>query len=68
MEEEEVFALASFIAAQDRDIPYSLLGFYPRFQMRDLQPTSRRQAEACYRAAKEAGLRKVNLGNVHLLR
>jgi len=67
VEEDEVYAIASFIAAQDPDIPYSLLGFFPRFQMQDLPPSSRRQAEACYRAARQAGLTRVNLGNEHLL-
>jgi len=43
--------------------PYSLLGFFPQFQMRDLRSTSRRQAEACFGAAKKAGLKRVKLGN-----
>jgi len=43
--------------------PYSLLVFFPQFQMRDLRPTSRRQAEACFEAAKKAGLKRVKLGN-----
>ncbi len=63
----KVYNIASFIAGQDPDTPYSLLGFYPQFQMRDLRPTSRRQAEACYKAAKRAGLKIVTLGNEPLL-
>lgn len=66
IEAEEVFAIASFIADQDPNIPYSLLGFHPSFQMQDLPPTSRRQAEACYQAANDAGLKRINLGNTHL--
>jgi len=66
IEAEEVFAIASFIADQDPNIPYSLLGFHPSFQMQDLPPTSRRQAEACYQAAREAGLKRIKLGNTHL--
>ncbi len=63
VEEDEVYAIASFIAAHNPDTPYSLLGFFPQFQMRDLRPTSRRQAEACFEAAKKAGLKRVKLGN-----
>lgn len=64
---DEVSRIASFIADLDPDIPYSLLAFYPRHAMKDLPVTSRRQAEECLEAAKGAGLRRVHLGNVHLL-
>ncbi len=67
VEAEEVAAIASFIADLDPDIPYVLLGFFPHFQMRDMPLTSRETAEACLAAAREAGLRRVRLGNVHLL-
>lgn len=67
VEAEEVGKIASFIAGLDPDIPYSLLAFYPRHAMRDLPVTSRRQAEECLEAALKAGLRRVHLGNVHLL-
>ncbi len=66
--EKEVFELASFIASHNPATPYSLLGFHPQFQMKDLPVTSRKEAEACYDAARKAGLKNVNLGNVHLLR
>lgn len=67
VEAEEVGRIAAFIAGLDPDIPYSLLAFYPRHAMCDLPVTSRRQAEECLYAAREAGLRRVHLGNVHLL-
>ena len=59
--------LAEFIASLDPDIPYSLLGFAPHFFMHDLPRTSRTHAEKCLEAAVGAGLRKVKIGNVHLL-
>ena len=64
---EEVRSLARFIASIDKDIPYSLLAFHPCFYMADLPVTSRRQAEECLEAALDEGLRRVRLGNVHLL-
>ncbi len=67
IEEEEVYAIASFIAAHNPDTPYSLLGFFPQFQMRDLRPTRRSHAEACLKAARQAGLKRVKLGNLSLL-
>jgi pyruvate formate lyase activating enzyme len=64
---QEVRHLARFIASTDRAIPYSLLGFHPDFRMADLPLTPRRLAEKCLEAALEEGLRRVRLGNVHLL-
>ncbi|RJP33432.1 MAG: radical SAM protein [Actinobacteria bacterium] len=64
---EEVGRIASFIAALDTGIPYSLLAFHPRHAMRDLPVTSRRQAEECLATAREAGLTRVHIGNLHLL-
>lgn len=67
IDENEVRNIARFIASLDHDIPYSLLGFHPHFQMEDLPRTSRKHAERCLKAAKEAGLRRVRIGNIHLL-
>ncbi len=67
IDEDEVGDIARFIASLDRDIPYSLLGFHPHFQMEDLPQTSRRHAERCLNTAKDAGLRRVSVGNIHLL-
>ncbi|MFQ6083785.1 MAG: radical SAM protein [Candidatus Aminicenantia bacterium] len=65
--QEEVFQIAKFIASLDSEIPYSLLGFYPHFYMSDSPTTSRQHAEECRQAALEAGLKRVKIGNVHLL-
>jgi pyruvate formate lyase activating enzyme len=67
IEREEVYHLAKFIASLNPEIPYSLLGFFPHFYFRDLPPTSRRHAEECREAAAEAGLKRVRIGNIHLL-
>ena len=36
IDEEEIRCIADFIASASPDIPYSLLAFYPHFQMSDL--------------------------------
>ena len=64
----EVSKIASFIASLNPEIPYSLLAFHPQFVMGDLPTTSRRLANECLEAAKEAGLKNVRVGNLHLLR
>jgi len=67
VEEEEVHSIASFIAGLDRGIPYCLLAFRPEHAMSDLPGTSRSLAEGCLRAARDAGLSRIKIGNPHLL-
>ncbi len=67
VDEEEVGKIAQFIVSVNPEIPYKLLGFHPRFFMQDLPRTSLRHAERCLRAAQSAGLKRVMIGNVHLL-
>jgi len=63
----EISEIARFIASLDPEIPYSLLAFHPHFYMSDLPTTSRRHAEECLEEARRAGLRRVKIGNIHLL-
>jgi pyruvate formate lyase activating enzyme len=67
VDEDEVYGLASFIAAINPDIPYALLASAPQFLMDGSPTTSTAQANACLEAAKLAGLTRVRLGNAHLL-
>jgi pyruvate formate lyase activating enzyme len=64
---DEVARIAEFIARLDPDIPYSLLGFHPHFFVPDLPRTSVRHADQALTAAQAAGLRRVRIGNRHLL-
>lgn len=63
----EISAIAKFIASINPNIPYSLLAFQPQFFMSDLPLTSKSLADDCLKAAEDSGLKKVRLGNVHLL-
>jgi pyruvate formate lyase activating enzyme len=67
VDEQEVGAIARYISGLNADIPYSLLAFYPRFYLQDLPTTSRRHALRCQEAARGAGVRRVHIGNLHLL-
>jgi pyruvate formate lyase activating enzyme len=64
---EEVRGIAHFIASLNPDIPYSLLAFYPHFVMNDLPTTCKNHAYSALEIAKEEGLNKVHIGNLHLL-
>ncbi len=67
VEEDEVASIARFIAQINPDIPYALLAYYPHFHMKDLPFVTREMANRCLEAAKREGLRKVRVGNVHLI-
>jgi pyruvate formate lyase activating enzyme len=64
---QEVERIARFVADQNRDIPYVLLGFAPHFLFPDLPRTSVRHADEAEAAARETGLTTVRIGNRHLL-
>jgi pyruvate formate lyase activating enzyme len=67
IDRQEVSQIAKFISSLSPDIPYSLLAFAPQFMMRDLPTTSRHHAEECLEVAKAQGLKRVKIGNIHLL-
>ncbi len=67
IDEEEVRSISTWIASLNREIPYALLAFYPQFSFKDLPPTSRKLALRCKEVAEQAGLRRVRIGNLHLL-
>jgi pyruvate formate lyase activating enzyme len=67
VDEVEVATIAGFIADLNPEIPYTLLAFYPHFHLQDLPTTSRNHALRCKEIAEKAGLKRVHLGNLHLL-
>jgi pyruvate formate lyase activating enzyme len=62
----EIEQIATFIADNNPDIPYSLLVFHPDFMMSDLPITPLKQVIECYKVAKKH-LSRVNIGNLHML-
>jgi pyruvate formate lyase activating enzyme len=67
VDEVEVVEIARYIAKLNPEIPYSLLAFYPHFHLQDLPTTSRTHALRCKEIAEKAGLKRVHIGNLHLL-
>jgi pyruvate formate lyase activating enzyme len=64
---EEVREISKWIASLNPEIPYSLLAFYPQFFFKDLPTTPKILAYRCKEVAEEEGLRRVRIGNLHLL-
>jgi pyruvate formate lyase activating enzyme len=67
IDEEEIRCISAWVASLDRDIPYALLAFHPQFFFKDLPVTPRGLALRCKAIAEEEGLRRVRIGNLHLL-
>jgi pyruvate formate lyase activating enzyme len=67
IDEEEVQGISGWIASLNPDIPYALLAFYPQFFFKDLPVTPRDLAIRCKEVAQGEGLRRVRIGNLHLL-
>jgi pyruvate formate lyase activating enzyme len=67
IDEEEVRGISRWIASLNPDIPYVLLAFYPQFFFKDLPVTRRTFALRCKEVAEGEGLRRVRIGNLHLL-
>ncbi len=67
IDEREIENISNWIASLNPDIPYALLAFYPQFFFKDLPTTSRAFAFRCKEIAEDAGLRRVRIGNMHLL-
>ncbi|HDJ96725.1 MAG TPA: radical SAM protein, partial [Candidatus Aenigmarchaeota archaeon] len=63
----DIERIAKFIVSLDESIPYSLLAFFPHYRMSDMGLTTTRFAQECLRLCKKIGLKRVRIGNLHLL-
>ncbi len=67
IDQDEVANIAGFIASINPGIPYSLLAFHPQYYLPDLPSPSKDFAYRCQTIARQAGLERVKIGNIHLL-
>ncbi len=66
VETDQIAQIARIIAAADDSIPFTILAFFPEYRMKDVPVPNLGQMIEAYNAAKDAGLRNIALGNVHL--
>jgi pyruvate formate lyase activating enzyme len=66
--EFEIEGISRFLANLDPSIPYSLLGFYPAYEFRDVGFLSLKKAMEFKEIALNQGLERVRLGNLHLFK
>ena len=62
--DEEIAALARWLASVDRDMPWHVSAFYPAYKMTDVPPTPAATLHRAARLGRAAGLRYVYTGNV----
>jgi len=62
--EDELRAIAAFLAGVDADIPWHISRFHPDFKYADAPPTPQATLDRAVRLGKDAGLRYVYVGNI----
>jgi pyruvate formate lyase activating enzyme len=62
--DDELRAMAAWLAGVDAEIPWHVAAFRPAYKMLDWPPTSQRALARAYEIGKEAGLHYVYVGNV----
>lgn len=66
VETDQIAKIAKELAAVDPYIPFTILAFFPEYKLRNVPPPTMWQMIEAYRAARDEGLRKIKLGNLHL--
>ena len=64
VEEEELGRIASRLSALDKEIPFTILAFFPEHQMQDFRSPTVVEMVRAYESAKAAGLISIRLGNL----
>jgi pyruvate-formate lyase-activating enzyme len=66
VETDQLEAIAAHLARIDREIPFTILAFFPEYQMKDYRSPMLEEMVEAFQAVKAAGLRNVRLGNTGL--
>lgn len=64
VERDQLEKIALLLARVDENIPFTILAFFPQYEMRQVPPPTLEQMVSAYEAARAAGLRQVRLGNL----
>ncbi len=62
--EDELRAIAKFIASRSKEIPWHISRFFPNYKMENCHPTPLPNIEKAFKIGKEEGLEYVYKGNV----
>jgi pyruvate formate lyase activating enzyme len=63
----QLAGIAGFISSKlDPSVPWHISRFFPAWRMTDRQPTPAETMKEAEKLGKEAGLRRIHLGNISL--
>jgi pyruvate-formate lyase-activating enzyme len=63
VEIDQLEGIAIHLAKVDREIPFTILAFFPEYEMKDTRSPNLAEMVSAFEAAKAAGLKNVRLGN-----
>lgn len=64
VETDQIKKIAKHLAQIEPEIPFTILAFFGEYKLKDLNSPNLYQMLDAYRAAKDAGLKNVRLGNI----
>jgi len=63
VESDELERIARVLTAIDAEIPFTILAFFPEYQMKDFRSPNTKEMVDAYKKVKSAGLKNIRLGN-----
>lgn len=66
VDQKEMDKFGKLLSDINRDIPITLLAFFPEYMMRGFRTPSYEEMINAYRILEEYGLRNIRLGNIHI--
>ena len=64
VETDQIEKIAQIISAVDPQIPFTILAFFPEYQLKDIPSPNLEQMLEAYKRVKDRGLKNVRLGNI----
>lgn len=64
VEEDQLGEIAALLASVDKKIPFTILAFFPEYQMKDVPSPTLNQMLSAYEVAKSTGLKQIRLANL----
>jgi pyruvate-formate lyase-activating enzyme len=64
VETDQLEEIAGILVDVDPQIPYTILAFFPEYQLKEVPSPSFEQMVEAYTRVKETGLNQVRLGNI----
>jgi pyruvate-formate lyase-activating enzyme len=64
IEADQIGKIAEILAQVDKRIPYAIIAFFPEHKLKDIPSPNLQQMIEAFKAARDAGLKNVKLGNL----